>query len=114
MKKEFTTLLHCLPPLNIRWLVLLLIGFTTGNTAHAVERQTQDAGLISSIASSSGRSYVLSDLAVGVQPYTDRTYKVTSVPASLAGTALVRTANDDKHSTASTLLSFELSQRATV
>ncbi|WP_202621794.1 malectin domain-containing carbohydrate-binding protein [Pontibacter russatus] len=94
--------------------MLLLIGFNIGSTAHAVERQIQDASLISNIASSSGRSYVLADLAVGVQPYTDRTYKVTSVPASLAGAALVRTANDDKHSTSTSLLSFNLSESATV
>ncbi|WP_161890523.1 Kelch repeat-containing protein [Pontibacter russatus] len=70
--------------------------------------------LISNIKATSGRSYVLADLAVGVRAYTDRTYEVTSVPASLAGAALVRTANDDKHSSASALLSFELSESATV
>ncbi|WP_237586708.1 T9SS type A sorting domain-containing protein [Pontibacter russatus] len=70
--------------------------------------------LISNIKATSGRSYVLADLAVGVRAYTDRTYEVTSAPASLAGAALVRTANDDKHSSASALLSFELSEGATV
>ena len=51
---------------------------------------------------------------MGVRPYTDRTYQVTSVPASLAGASLIQTANDDKRYTGATLLTFTLSQSATI
>ena len=72
------------------------------------------ANLISNISSSSGRSYVLAELAVGALHYTDRTYKITSVSASLDKAPFIRTPNDDKKSAASSLLSFELSEQATV
>ncbi|WP_162054270.1 InlB B-repeat-containing protein [Pontibacter pamirensis] len=71
-------------------------------------------GLVSSVTASSSLNYILADLAVGVNHYTDRTYQVTSLPSSLAGTSLIRTANDDKKSTSTNLLSFNLSQNATV
>ncbi|MCJ8164146.1 InlB B-repeat-containing protein [Pontibacter sp. E15-1] len=74
----------------------------------------QTADLVSGVAASSGRSYALGQLAVGVAHYTDRTYTVKSVPSSLSGATLIRTANDDKKSTAAALLSFDLSEAATV
>ncbi|GAA4440123.1 hypothetical protein GCM10023188_37000 [Pontibacter saemangeumensis] len=114
MKKQYTTYLNGTLLLSIKWLLLLVISITYGNAAYAVEKQTQDASLVSNITASSGRSYVLGNLAVGVTHYTDRTYEVTSVPASLAGASMVRTANDDKRNTSSSLLSFTLSQQATV
>ncbi|GAA4440128.1 hypothetical protein GCM10023188_37010 [Pontibacter saemangeumensis] len=87
----------------------LLIAFNVVN-------QSPDTNnpLITNIAATSGRSYVLAELTVGVRAYTDRTYEVTSVPASLAGASMIRTANDDKRNTSSSLLSFTLSQQATV
>ena len=93
-------------------------GGGTAGTALAVSfsvvNQTTETSLISNITSSSGKSYALAELAVGVKAYTDRPYQVTGVPSSLSGASLVQTANDDKKSTASTLLSFQLSQQATV
>jgi uncharacterized repeat protein (TIGR02543 family) len=74
----------------------------------------QQTGLVSNISASSGRSYILSELAVGAIHYTDRTYKITSVPASLDKAPLIRTPNDDKKNTSSSLLTFTLSQTATV
>ncbi|WP_162053456.1 malectin domain-containing carbohydrate-binding protein [Pontibacter pamirensis] len=70
--------------------------------------------LVSNVTATTGKSYALADLAVGVKHYTDRTYQVTSVPSSVSGASLIRTANDDKTNTSSSLLSFDLSQNATV
>ncbi|MCJ8164434.1 putative Ig domain-containing protein [Pontibacter sp. E15-1] len=74
----------------------------------------QPGALVSNIQASSGSSYAQSQLAVGVAHYTDRTYTISSVPALLSGAILVRTANDDKRSTASALLGFDLSGPATL
>lgn len=74
----------------------------------------QPASLVSEIAATSGRSYVLAELIVGAKIYTDRTYEATTVPAFLNKAPLIRTANDDKRSTSATLLTFKLSQPATV
>jgi hypothetical protein len=87
---------------------------TSLSVAFSVINQATSAGLVSNIIASSGRSYKLASLAVGVKPYTDRTYQVTSVPSSLAGASLIQTANDDKRYTGSTQLTFSLSQSATV
>ena len=89
-------------------------GAETNYFVVAKAEQAPSAALVSNITASSGRSYALAELAVGAKIYTDRTYEVTSVPSLLTGSSLVRTANDDKRSTASALLSFELSQSATV
>ncbi|WP_242919898.1 malectin domain-containing carbohydrate-binding protein [Pontibacter liquoris] len=70
--------------------------------------------LVSNVSATSGRSYKIADLAVGALPYTDRTYTITSVPSSFAGATLVQTANDDKKSTSSALLTFDLSETATI
>ncbi|WP_242918665.1 hypothetical protein [Pontibacter liquoris] len=70
--------------------------------------------LITNIAASSGRKYVLTDLQEGTPMYTDRTYKITSVPEVLAGALLIQTANDDKRNTSSALLTFELTRPATL
>lgn len=74
----------------------------------------QPASLVSDIVSTSGRSYQLAELVVGSKIYTDRTYQATTVPALLNKASLIRTANDDKRSTSSTVFSFKLSQSATV
>ncbi|WP_242919899.1 kelch repeat-containing protein [Pontibacter liquoris] len=74
----------------------------------------QASALVSNVSASSGRSYKVADLAVGALPYTDRTYTITSVPSSLTGATLVLTANDDKKSTSSALLTFDLSETATI
>ncbi|MDQ4139415.1 MAG: Ig-like domain-containing protein, partial [Bacteroidota bacterium] len=70
--------------------------------------------LISNIKSNTGNSYVQSNLAVGTTFYTDRTYKITTLPASLNGEAFIKTPNDDKYYTGSNAFSFQLGQNATV
>ncbi|WP_347160004.1 malectin domain-containing carbohydrate-binding protein [Pontibacter chitinilyticus] len=70
--------------------------------------------LVSNVSASSGKSYSLASMAAGTKMYTDRTYQITSVPTVLSGASLIQTANDDKWSTSTSLLSFDLSQPAIV
>ncbi|MBF9253687.1 hypothetical protein I2I11_10320 [Pontibacter sp. 172403-2] len=70
--------------------------------------------LISNVSATTGNAYTVTDVAAGKLMYTDRTYKITSVPASLAGASLIQTANNDKWNTSTSLLSFRLAQKATV
>jgi hypothetical protein len=72
------------------------------------------SGLVSNISATSGRSYVLSELVVGTALYTDRTHQVTAVPTFLNRAPFIRTPNDDKANTSTSLLSFKLSQEAIV
>jgi len=84
------------------------------NVTATFTKVEQPAALISNMTATTGRSYTLSSLAVGVKVYTDRTYQATAVPAILEGASLIQTANDDKKNTSSAALSFQLSQTATV
>jgi hypothetical protein len=74
------------------------------------------AALVSNVSATSGRTYTLDDtgIAAGKAVYTDRSYTYSTVPTSVAGAQYIRTANDDKTSTAANLLSFELGQAADV
>ena len=74
----------------------------------------QNNALISDISATSGRTYNIGQLAVGTTVYTDRAYQVTSVPADINNAPYIRTANDDKYNTSTSLLSFNLSKEATV
>jgi hypothetical protein len=71
------------------------------------------AAVITNLKSGTSRTYTQTTLATNTVYYTDRTYKVTSVPSVLSGALLIRTACDDKTNT-STNLSFTLTQAATV
>jgi hypothetical protein len=81
-----------------------------------VESPQTGGALVSNVSATSGRTYTLdtSGIAVGKTVYTDRGYTYTNVPSSVAGAQFIQTANDDKTSTASNLLSFELGQTADV
>ncbi|MDQ4139120.1 MAG: T9SS type A sorting domain-containing protein [Bacteroidota bacterium] len=70
--------------------------------------------LVTNITSSTGRSYTLSEIRTGVTVYTDRTYQATTIPSYLNGELLIKTPNDDKRNTSTSVLSFRLSQDATV
>lgn len=74
----------------------------------------QQASLVSEIKATTGRSYIPAELVVGTKIYTDRVYQATSVPAFLNKAPLIVTANDDKSSTSTAMLSFKVSQPATV
>ncbi|MDQ3291412.1 MAG: Ig-like domain-containing protein, partial [Bacteroidota bacterium] len=70
--------------------------------------------LISNIKSYTGKSYAQANLSVGTVFYTDRTYKITSLPASLNGEAFIKTPNDDKYYTGTRAFTFQLGQSSTV
>ncbi|WP_187262777.1 malectin domain-containing carbohydrate-binding protein [Pontibacter beigongshangensis] len=70
--------------------------------------------LITNITSTTGRSYTQATLVAGANLYTDRTYQLTGVPASLNGEVFIQTPNDDKKITSTSVISFSLSQNATV
>ncbi|MGE3809795.1 MAG: chitobiase/beta-hexosaminidase C-terminal domain-containing protein, partial [Gemmataceae bacterium] len=53
-------------------------------------------------------------LAKGARVYTDRTYKLTEVPAELAGATYIMTANADENARGEKLLTFELTRAATL
>ncbi len=75
---------------------------------------SSNAPLVTNLAVNSNRTYALDQLAVGIVHYTDRNYVVTSAPSFLNGETMIRTANDDKMSTLTSLISFTLSRPATV
>ncbi len=72
------------------------------------------AGLITNIQAASGRAYDTGLLDVGRTPYIDRTFTFSAVAPSYTGLEYIRTANDDKASTGSTFLSFDVAQDVTV
>lgn len=88
----------------------LTIDFTVkGNTP-----PPPTSSLVSNIKATTGNSYTLGQLTTGTAFYTDRNYQITSVPASLNKAVFIKTSNDDKYVTATSVLSFSLSQSATV
>ncbi|WP_439882672.1 InlB B-repeat-containing protein [Pontibacter sp. MBLB2868] len=87
---------------------------TDKNIVASFTQAPKPTELISNISATSNRSYQAGVLDVGVPEYTDRTYLVSTVPANLVGTPYIRTANDDKFNTSSTLLTFSISQPATI
>nr|WP_237488004.1 kelch repeat-containing protein [Hufsiella arboris] len=70
--------------------------------------------LVTNLVATTGKPYRIGTLAAGITYYTDRTYKITSVPSSLTGVPFLLTANDDKSNNSSSLLSFNLTKEATV
>ncbi len=83
-------------------------------TATFIKDTTIAVALISNIAATTNKSYVLGQLNTGVVYYSDRTYKITSVPSVLTGSPFIKTPNDDKMNTSTNILSFTLGQAATV
>jgi polygalacturonase len=75
---------------------LVISGLTVADTANAADWS------------------VRSNLAAGNAQYGDRTITFTTVPAALAGSQWIRTANDSKGSTANPLAGFTISRDATV
>jgi len=75
---------------------VVLSGLTVNDSANAINWSIQ------------------SNLQVGAQIYGDRTYTLATLPATLAGAAWVRVANASKTVTADPLVTFTISQAATV
>ncbi|MEP6595153.1 MAG: choice-of-anchor D domain-containing protein [Ginsengibacter sp.] len=107
MKKIYAPQLSSILKTYIRPLLFIILLF------HTISAYSQ-TGLISNTTATSGRSYVAGQLVVGTAVYSDRTYQATSVPVSLNNAPFIKTPNDDKSSTATSLLSFNLCQSATV
>ena len=81
---------------------------------HTASVYAQSSSLITNITSTTGRSYTLGELIAGVTIYTDRTYQATSVPAFLNNAPFIKTPNDDKANNTASMLSFDLTQSATL
>ncbi|MBL4677820.1 MAG: T9SS type A sorting domain-containing protein [Mucilaginibacter sp.] len=93
---------------------LTLVVDTNRNINAVFEQLPTNMELVTNVSATSGRSYQTASMATGLVYYTDRTYKITSVPAVLANATIIRTANDDKASTVSQLIKANLTQNATV
>lgn len=94
-------------------------GLTTGSTASfcvnlKVTAAAQLNSIITNINSTSPGAYELSQLETGSIYYSDRAYIITSAPAFLLDEALIKTPNNDKRNSSSNVLSFNLTQDATV
>lgn len=77
----------------------------------------QPSGLISGLTVNhySGSSWsIQSNLQVGNTQYGDRSFTFTSVPSALAGSTWIRTANDSKYYTGTTLAQFTVNNAAEV
>jgi len=90
---------------------------TTGTSltiSFSVVNQSTTSSLVSNIKSYTGNSYAQAKLVVGATFYTDRDYRITSVPASLSNQVFIRTPNDDKYVKTSPAVSFSVNQTVTV
>lgn len=63
-----------------------------------LEKPVED-DLITQVSAASGKVYKVAKLVNGTKMYTDRNYKITSIPAYLQGASFIQTANDDKGET---------------
>ncbi len=70
--------------------------------------------IISNIKAASGKTYVLNTLAVGKLFYIGRTYRFTNVPSSYVGLDYIKTATDDRYSTVTDFLQFDVNKDMTV
>ncbi len=85
-------------------------GQATSNTA-TVTINVQAGGIVSN---TSPAGYLWDVLDVGKVQYVDRTYTFSAVPASTVGLLYLRTANDDKNSTGTSFVAFDVSAPVTV
>lgn len=89
---------------------IVLTGAITPNTS----RPTAINDLVATDTNNVSNWSVQPNLQVGNEQYGDRTYTITSVPASLAGANWIRTANTSKSATNNPLVSFSINQQAAV
>jgi len=80
----------------------------------AIKEKPAEDNLITQVSVTSGRSYKVSKLNVGVNPYTDRSYTVTSLPSYLNGASFIQTAMDDKFDASDVLLTSFIKKDAVV
>ncbi|QNF34136.1 hypothetical protein HUW51_15920 [Adhaeribacter swui] len=87
---------------------------TSLTISFSVVNQATTTNLVSNIKSFTGNPYSQAKLAVGTIFYTDRDYKITSVPSSLSNQVFIKTPNDDKYVKTSPAVTFSVSQSVTV
>ena len=80
----------------------------------ALSQVNIDNILTLTVSNLSPSTYQLANLSSGDQFYTDRTYVITAIPQALDGLLGIRTANNDKTSTAATFISFTTNKISTV
>ncbi|MCK4814400.1 hypothetical protein KA005_01410, partial [bacterium] len=90
---------------------LMLMCFATGMVGSSA---AEAAPLAISNMNQKGYTVEYDSLSVGQLIYTDRTYTFTSVPASYQGETYIQTANDDKGSTGTSFLTFDVNKDCTV
>ena len=73
-------------------------------------------GVVSNVVATNGKPYTAVDdgAQVGRLIYIDRSYTWQAMPAPLVGATMIRTANNDKASTGTSHLTFDLTEAATV
>ncbi|NCD72416.1 Kelch repeat-containing protein [Mucilaginibacter agri] len=94
-----------------QYFVMGISANTASTTTTVTDSTTQ---LISNIKQTTASSYQLAKLSPGINYYTDRDYTIKTAPATLTGAAFIQTAADDKSATTSTLLTFNISEDATI
>ncbi len=90
---------------------------SAGDSAYSNEASATtggSTGLVSNLSVASGKAYIWDLLDVGKLQYIDRTYTFSAAPAAYVGLQYLRTANDDKGSTGSSFISFDVSKSVTV
>ncbi|MDN3548679.1 glycosyl hydrolase [Mucilaginibacter aquaedulcis] len=81
--------------------------------ATAATSTVASTALITNLKSGTSHAYTQTTITTNITYYTDRTYKITSVPSVLSGASLIKTACDDKPNTSANI-TFTLSAPATV
>ncbi|WP_448702053.1 pentapeptide repeat-containing protein [Mucilaginibacter sp. AW1-3] len=74
----------------------------------------QEPKLPNYITTNSGKKYTISRLAIHNRLYIDRVYRFTKIPAALAGSMLIQTANDDKTSNQGNMFSVSITSKKNV
>jgi hypothetical protein len=85
-----------------------------GTQKPAVREKPVEDNLITQVSATSGRSYKVAKLNVGVEAYTDRSYTITSLPSYLEGASFIQTAMDDKFDASDIFLTSFIKKEAVV
>jgi hypothetical protein len=90
-------------------------GLTASIAKESSTASPDDTLTLSDLNVATGKAYkIRSGLANGNTAYIDRSYTFQNVPATLAGTTYIMTANDDKSNSSSQFLSFKANRNVTV
>ncbi|WP_221392865.1 T9SS type A sorting domain-containing protein [Dyadobacter sp. NIV53] len=84
------------------------------NEKPAILEKPKEDDLIAQVSAASNKSYRVAKLASGSSMYTDRDYKVTSVPSYLKDASFIQTPMDDKYQTGTSWLTTFLKKASVV